>query len=96
MNGIRGQFDSPRHAFQHGVMAQGNDAADYYLSQSDPGHWIAVGLADSVGAGRLGLRRMLVGQGRTEDEAIHALWVRIAELSGEANSPFSPERSAHR
>lgn len=96
MNGIWGHFDLPPHAVHHGVMAQGNWAVDYYTSQPDPSHWIAVGLVAPLEGGHPGLRRLLVGQGCTEDEAIHALWVRIAELSGDSHFTVFPEPSAQR
>jgi hypothetical protein len=96
MDGIWGHYDLPLHAVHHGVMAQGNWAADYYTSQPDPSHWIAVGLVAPLDAGSPGLRRMLVGEGRTEDEAIHALCARIAELSGDSQFTVFPKPSAHR
>lgn len=96
MNGIWGHFDLPFYVVHHGVMAQGRLAADYYTSQPDLSHWIAVGLAASLDMGRPGQRRMLVGQGCTEDEAIHALWVRIAEWSGGSQLTVSPESSFQR
>lgn len=96
MNGIWGHYDLPTYAVHHGVMAQGNWAADYYTSEPDPIHWIAVGLAAPVDPERPCLRRMLVGQGNTEDEAIHALWIRIAELAGGDLITVFPEPLAHR
>lgn len=77
-------------------MAQGSYAADYYTSQPDPGHWIAVGLAAPVDPECSHFRRMIVGEGHTEDEAIHALWVRIAELGGGDHITVFPEHFVHR
>lgn len=96
VNGIWGHHELPSHAIHHGVMAQRSYAADYYTSQPDPGHWIAVGLAAPVDPECSHLRCMLVGEGHTEDEAIHALWVRIAELADGDHITVVPEHLVHR
>ena len=87
MSEFWGHFEIPPHAAHRGVMVQGNYAVDYYTSQPDPAHWIAVGLVGSHSVQRPGLRRLLVGQGDTEPEAINALWRRTAELLGQASLP---------
>ncbi|TVR76898.1 MAG: hypothetical protein EA415_00645 [Sphaerobacteraceae bacterium] len=96
MNGIWGRYDLPPHAVHHGVMAKGNWGADYYTSQPDPSNWIAVGLVAPLDAGTPILRRMLVGVGCTEGEALNALWVRVSELSGDSQFTIFPEPSTHR
>lgn len=84
MSEFWGYFEIPPYSVHHGVLVEGDRSADYYTSQPDPDHWIAVGLVSAPGAGRRGPRRMLVGQACTEDRAIQALWGRIAELSGDS------------
>lgn len=96
MNGVWDQHHLPSHAVHHGVMAKGNWAADYYTSQPDPGCWIAVGLVAPLDTATPVLRRMLVREGRAEDNAINALWIRVAELSGDNQFTVFSEPSTDR
>jgi hypothetical protein len=82
------QFELPPHAIHHGVIVEGSFVADYYTSQPAPSQWIAVGVVrpcdEQLSSHRL--RRMLVGDGLTADDAMAALRTRIADLQGNAGS----------
>jgi hypothetical protein len=82
------QLELPSDAIHHGVIVEGSFVADYYTSQPAPIQWIAVGVVrprdEQLSSRRL--RRMLVGDGLTADDAIAALRTRIADLQGNAGN----------